>query len=168
MNEAVVSSRPSLGSGRKRVVHILDRRGVAALIGATLLSFVAGCASTRSRVEAPSAAYPVSLSPSVRDASGLIVSDDELEVVGAFTHSHTTVHMLLGLIPLSRGRFDLSAEINEQVAGNRGQAIVNLEIGDYDNGWNSWSGFPFLGVLPSYNKVEVRGDIVRLVDRRGQ
>ncbi len=136
----------------------------ALLLALTPLLLLSSCTGTRSWVDAPNANYPVSFSPSVRDSNGDIVSDEQLQKLGTFTHEHKSRHMLFGLIPLSKRHNDLSDEINEQVSKLNGQAIVNLKVQDFEGAWNMFGTMPFMGIPPIVNVVKIRGDIVRLAD----
>ncbi len=133
----------------------------ASSVGPILLLGTAGCAAaTRSTISAPSAKYPTSFSPHVRDASNQVLQEKDLKTVGEFRYDYTTLHLLWGEVPLTRVHHDLSRAINAQVSEAHGQGIVNLKVTAYDNrDWNAFAPFfPF--ILPACSKVEVRGDIV--------
>jgi hypothetical protein len=67
--------------------------------------------------------------------------------------------MLLTLIPLGQERYDLSEEIDRQVAEAGGEAVLSLTVTAH---YSAWTFFATLlaGILPVQSHVEVTGVIV--------
>ena len=124
-----------------------------------------GCAGTRSHIVVGEAPCPVSLSPALRTSQGEVRGERYLEFVGTFHHKHTSAHMLWAIIPLSRTKHDLSAELRQQVDKAGGDAVVNLKVKSYYNFWNTCWTMLSAGIIPTWSKVEVTGDIVRILDQ---
>ena len=149
--------------------------GRAIALGAVLT--VAGCAGARVTVTADRAAYPLSLSDSVADASGRLWKRNDLVKVGTFRAHHAALGFLYsGLTPWST--VDVSEDVNAQVAAVAGEAVVGVEIsssGDCvlhdsvrpDVGQSApavLNAFPVLPVLPIWPgcvHVVQTGDIVK-------
>ena len=127
---------------------------------ATLLA--AGCAGARVQVTADRARYPLSLSPTVRDAGGRLYDARSLVKVGWLDVRKTTSGYLYSAVGLPPAR-DFSDAINAQVAAAGGEAVVGLKISVGDGcGW--LNGFPVLNALPFWPgcvPVRLTGDIVR-------
>jgi len=134
------------------------RVAVLAAFGALLAG---GCAGARVSVRADGARYPVSLSGAVRDGDGLIYNKHSLTKVARFRAQRTPVGFIYSswTIPSS---YDISEEVNRQVALSCGEAVVNLTI-SVSNACTVLNLFP-LNVLPTWAgcvPVTVTGDIVR-------
>jgi hypothetical protein len=132
---------------------------VLAAAGAVLAS---GCAGARVGVRADTARYPVSLSGAVRDQTGLIYNRHSLTKVARFRAERTPVGFLYSswTVPST---FDISDEVNRQVALSCGEAVVNVAV-SVSNACTVLNFFPFLNALPSWPgcvPVTVSGDIVR-------
>lgn len=123
---------------------------------------VAGCAGARVRVTADRARYPLSLSPTVRDARGRLQDAGSLLRVGTLDARKTTVGFVYSALAVPPTR-DFSDEINAQVAAAGGEAVVGLRI--VLGGGCGWlNGFPILNALPVWPgcvPVHLTGDIVR-------
>ena len=138
------------------------QRSTATLLLATLALGLAACSATRSHIRMDESPYPVSLSPLVRATDGEVYGAEDLQLVGDFTYDYRSLHMLFGVLPMSRMRHDLAQENERQVADAGGEAVVNLEVTSTYNSWTGLSAVLRAGVLPAGSTVEVRGDIVRL------
>src|SRR5205823_3855600 len=86
-----------------------------------------GCAGARTRVVAPTANVPVSFTRGVRDEAGALVPAGRREVVGHFHDERTAWGLLYSAVKLTPTK-DVSEEINDAVAHDRGDAIVNLRM----------------------------------------
>ncbi len=131
-------------------------RGVFGWICLLAVSAV-GCSGAHASLVAPDAKYPISLSDGVRDSTGRLVPDEELEVVGAFQSDFSTWGMWWNIISFT-GDADISEDVNEQVNAAKGEGIVNLSV---RSGNTVWNGFTLFGLLPDATTVKVRGHIVR-------
>jgi hypothetical protein len=121
-----------------------------------------GCAGARVTVSADSARYPVSFSGVVRDKSGHIYNRHSLTRVGRFNARRTPVGVVYSAWTIP-STYDISDEINLQVASSCGEAIVNLAISVSDS-CAVLNMFPFLNALPSWPgcvPLTISGDIVR-------
>lgn len=121
-----------------------------------------GCAGARVGVSADSARYPVSFSGVVRDKSGHIYNRHALTKVGSFSAQRAPVGVLYSAWTFP-SNYDISDEINLQVASSCGEAVVNLAISISD-ACTVLNGFPFLNALPSWPgciPLTITGDIVR-------
>jgi hypothetical protein len=143
----------------------------------TLATAAAGCAGARVTLTAERAAYPISLSDSVADASGRLWKRSELVKVGTFRAHHARLGFLYsGLTPAST--VDVSADVNAQVAALAGEAVVGLAITssgdcllhdsvrpDVDQSapavLNAFPILPALPIWPGCVHVVLTGDIVR-------
>src|ERR1022692_163764 len=109
-----------------------------------------------------SARYPVSLSGVVRDKSGHVYNRHSLTKVASFHAQRMRVGVLYSAWTLP-STYDISDEINLQVASSCGEAVVNLAISISDactvpNAFPVLNAFPFLmGCVP----LTITGDIVR-------
>lgn len=122
---------------------------------------LAGCAGARTSVVANGAAYPVSMSPAVRNADGSLVARGQRRVVAKFESDSTAWGMFYSAIKLDP-RTDLSRAINRQVHKAHGDAIVNLRVA---TSYCPLDFFPLLNWLPIWpgcTNVRVQGDIVRV------
>jgi hypothetical protein len=132
-----------------------------AALGALFL-LASGCAGARVSVRADGARYPVSLSGAVRDGSGHIYNRHSLTKVGRFWTARTPIGVLYSSWTFPPV-YDISDEINRQVALSCGEAVVNLAI-SISNACTELNFFPFLNALPPWPgcvPVTVTGDIVR-------
>ncbi|MCD4653093.1 hypothetical protein K8T06_04085 [bacterium] len=121
-----------------------------------------GCyAGSYSKIVAGQSPYPVSLSPCVRDYNGEIINTSDYRVVGNFHYNYTTLHMLFGIVPLTKMKHDISTEVHRQIKAVGGEALVNLTVISKDNTWNEMSAILALCVFPSFSTVEVNGDIIK-------
>jgi len=138
-------------------------RGLGRRLLASLLAVaVGGCAGASVEVTAVRAAYPISLSGTVRDDHGVLLDARSLARVADFQVAKTRVGILYsGLTPAST--FDISDEVNAQVAAAHGEAVVHLGVtvtGDCDF-LNSLLVFNMLPFWPGCVPVEINGLIVR-------
>ncbi len=106
-------------AGREEAVRSEALARLAAL-GALL---ACGCAGARVAVSADRANYPVSLSGAVRDKNGYLHDGRSLTKVGSFSAQRTRVGLVYSswTIPST---YDISDEINVQVASSCGEAVV--------------------------------------------
>ena len=130
-----------------------------AALGALL---ACGCAGARVTVSADRARYPVSLSGAVRDRSGRIYNRHSLARVATFSAGRTPIGVAYSAWTFP-SRYDISDEVNRQVASSCGEAVVNLAV-SVSNRCTALNFFPFLNALPSWPgcvPVTITGDIVR-------
>ena len=135
-----------------------------AALGA-LLACACGCAGARVTVRADNARYPVSFSGVVRDTTGRAHNRHSLTKVGAFSAHRTPVGLAYSALSIP-STYDISDEINVQVASSCGEAVVNLAI-SVSNACTVLNFFPLLNALPSWPgcvPVTITGDIVRRTD----
>jgi hypothetical protein len=102
------------------------------------------------------------MSQVVRDGSGLLYDHQSLEYVGALHTGRTRMGFFYSaLTPLST--FDISEDVNAQVAAAGGEAVVGLTVSASDS-CDILNNFPILNILPLWPgcvPVTVTGDIVR-------
>lgn len=125
---------------------------------------MSGCAGSKSKIRADSSNFPVSFSPAIRNYDGNILMEDEWKKVGSFNFKYKTMHMFWKIIPLSKTNYDISNEINKQVVDSGGEGVVNLNITNSQNWWTAFNSILSLGLLPTYNNIEITGDIVKRKD----
>jgi hypothetical protein len=134
-----------------------------ALLASTVVA--AGCAGAHVEITARQSRYAISMSPVIRDSSGVLYDHQSLEYVGALYAGRTRMGFFYSaLTPLST--FDISDDVNAQVAAVGGEAVVGLTVSTSD-GCDILNDFPLLNILPLWPgcvPVTVTGDIVR---RRG-
>jgi hypothetical protein len=131
---------------------------------AALLAVVmaAGCAGASVHVTAERARYPLSMSDTVRDDTGAVYRRFALQKVGDFSASTTRVGLLYSAVT-PRSGYDVSDEVNNQIAAAQGEAIINLTI-TVSGECAVLNSFPVLNILPFWPgciPVTVTGDIVR-------
>ena len=130
------------------------------LLASTLLA--AGCAGAHVEITARQSRYAISMSQVVRDSGGLLYDHQSLEYVGALYTGRTRLGFVYSaLTPLST--FDISEDVNAQVAAAGGEAVVGLTVSASD-GCDVLNNFPLLNILPVWPgcvPVTVTGDIVR-------
>jgi hypothetical protein len=139
---------------------------VGALSGAVVVFLLAvatpGCAGAGVQVTAARSLYPISMSGDVRDSTGTLLDARSLTRVGDLQTGRTRVGFLYsGLTPLST--FDISDDVNAQVAAVQGEAVVHLAVtvtGDCDF-LNSLLVFNILPIWPGCVPVTINGVIVR-------
>jgi hypothetical protein len=135
-------------------------RAIAALV--TLVLAAGGCAGASVEVTAERARYPVSMSGLVRDGTGVIHGPWSLQRVGMLRTEATRFGFLYSTAT-AQPRYDISDEVNAQVAAARGEAVVNLSV-TVSARCGKLNMFPFLGILPFWPgcvPVSIMGDIVR-------
>jgi hypothetical protein len=120
-----------------------------------------GCAGARTRVVAPRAEVPVSLSHAVRDADGELVPRERREVVGQLHDERLAWGLLYSAVKLTPEK-DISDEVNAQVTRAGGDAVVNVRIRTNGCAWNYFPVFSALPFWPGCAKVTVDGDIIRV------
>ncbi len=126
------------------------------------MAFISGCtAGSRGYLIAPTVRYPVSFSPIVRDANGNILKEENIEVVGKFSYTYTTIHMFSRILPLTKVTQDISEPLEKQIEEANGEAVINLIVIAKKNEWNWFPATLSVGVFPGYSSVEISGDIVR-------
>jgi hypothetical protein len=130
------------------------------LLASTVVA--AGCAGAHVEITARQSRYAISMSQVVRDSGGLLYDHQSLEYVGALYTGRTRLGFFYSaLTPLST--FDISEDVNAQVAAAGGEAVVGLIVSTSD-GCDVLNNFPFLNILPVWPgcvPVTVTGDIVR-------
>lgn len=137
-----------------------ERTSLPAILAA-VLALGTGCAGARTTLVADGSQYPISLSSSVRDADGDIVTSDRIEKVAAFRTAHTAVGMLYSGARLTP-RTDISKAVNAQVAKARGDAIVNAKVKSSLCASDFVPLAGFIPVWPGCANIVVEGDIVRI------
>ncbi len=130
-----------------------------AIVGLVVTSLMlAGCAGAHYRISADRLRYPASLSPVLPDGQGRpLYLDDDLQPVGEFSFSRTSVGFIYGLTGTA---VDLSDNLNGEVERRHGEGIVRLSLRAGTCGSN-WL-FP-LTVLPFYpgcQNLTVTGTVV--------
>ena len=144
------------------IVHRLF--SFVAIVG---LAAASGCAGASANVTADSARYPISMSPVVRDQSGMLLERQHIVKVGEFYASSSKVAVLYSLLPT--GQFDISEEVNQQVAARGGEAIVNFSVRASD-GCAVLNSFFLLNALPIWPgcvPITVSGDIIKRAEGPG-
>jgi hypothetical protein len=132
--------------------------GVLVFVGV----LVSGCAGARVAITADHARYPISLSPVVRDSAGRLWPAGSLKKVGTLAARRSAIGILYsGLTP--RSTYDISDEVNAQVAAAGGEAVIDLSVSVRDD-CTALNAFPILNALPFWPgcaPIVVTGDIVR-------
>jgi len=135
----------------------------AGIVGAALgVALSAGCAGARIDVTAERARYPLSMSGVVRDNTGRLHDRHSLEKVGTLQAGRTRVGILYSAVTLPSS-YDISDDVNAQVAAARGEAVVGLTVA-VEGGCDALNMFPLLNALPIWPgcvPVSITGDIVR-------
>jgi hypothetical protein len=130
------------------------------LLASTVVA--AGCAGAHVEITARRSRYAISMSPVVRDSNGVLYDHQSLEYVGALYTGRTRMGFFYSaLTPLST--FDISDDVNAQVAAVGGEAVVGLAVSTSD-ACDVLNDFPLLNILPVWPgcvPVTVTGDIVR-------
>lgn len=122
---------------------------------------ILGCAGVRYQVVAPSARYPISLSPTLPDSTGTIrYPGTDLDTVATFSADYTPVAMFYSA--LSFLDVDLSDAVNRQVQGSQGQGVASLEVTTKACATNYFFPLTILPFWPGCQRVYVTGRIVRL------
>jgi hypothetical protein len=127
-------------------------------IGAAIL--MTGCAGARTLVKADQAKYDVSLSGSLRDASGKLLTPDKLEVVGTYKQRGTGWGLIWSWVSLNS--INLSKSINEQVEKAGGNGITDLTVDVQGGVLNFVPLFDWLPIWPGYNVADFTGKIVKI------
>ena len=121
-----------------------------------------GCAGAHVEITARQSRYAISMSPVVRDSNGVLYDHQALEYVGTLYTGRTRMGFFYSaLTPLST--FDISDDVNAQVAAVGGEAVVGLTVSASD-ACDVLNDFPILNILPLWPgcvPVTVTGDIVR-------
>ena len=135
------------------------------LLSAVMVSLLlggAGCAGAHMQVEAKSSRYAISMSPMVRDDSGYLHDRHTLEKVGTLHPDRTRMGFFYSLGTIFP-HYDISDEVNQQVAAAGGEAVVGLAV-SVGEGCEALNFAPFFNILPIWPgcvPVIVTGDIVR-------
>ena len=128
------------------------------------LLLAVGCAwGARTKITAAEAQYPVSMSRGVRDQNGEIVTADRRQTVGKFEYKTKTWSTFYTLLPITP-RKNLSEAINAQVKQNSGEAVINLTTVVQSCRFPNYIFvFNILPIWPSCAKIEVYGDIIKVL-----
>jgi hypothetical protein len=128
----------------------------------TCMIVLTGCAGARCHVTANSVPQPVSCTSCVFDASGKIVKTTSREVVRHITLSKYNWTMLWMSVSLNGRNWDISTNLNEMLQKTPGDAVVNVTV--TAESCDLFDGFVagLIPVIPSYSRVTVQGDIVRI------
>lgn len=136
---------------------LLSRIGLA-----IALATACGCAGAGVTIVADRAAYPISMSGSVRDDTGTLHDARSLKVVGAFDVEETRLGLVYSTTTVHE-KLDISDAINSQVQAAGGEAVIRLSVTVDDScHWRN-ELFP-LTVLPFWPgcvPVKIHGAIVR-------
>ncbi len=142
------------------MLHTVDcARGMKLFL---VMVMAAGCAGAQFTLDAKSAAYPLSMSPTVPGPDGALLRIGAgLEKVGDFTFKKRAWGLLYSAIALSD--MDVSSSANTQIKAAAGDAIVNLELVSLEHCVLNYL-FPFsiLPIWPGCQNATYRGDIVAL------
>ena len=121
-------------------------RGRSAGLAIALGGLLAGCAGARVEVTARRAAYPISMSSSVRDDSGTLLDIRSLKIASGFHFEATRLGILYsGVTP--RGALDISDAVNAQVSAAQGEAIIRLSV-TVDESCDVLNSLPILNAIP--------------------
>lgn len=137
---------------------------LAAACGMTFTGCVA--AGGKCQVMARSVPQPVSCTPYVYDGSGNVVKTTPQEVIRHVTYSKYLWAMFWTRVPLNDVNWDISTNLNQMLQKTSGDAVVNVTV--TAAGCDPFDTFLsiFLPVVPSYGRVTVQGDIVRISQNR--
>ncbi len=125
---------------------MISRRRRSAGLLVALGGLLAGCAGASVDVTARGAAYPISMSGSVRDSSGTLLDIHSMKIVSGFHLETTRIGILYsGVTP--RSTLDISDAVNEQVSAAQGEAIIRLSV-TVDERCNVLNSFPVLNAVP--------------------
>lgn len=125
-------------------------------------TMASACAGARLNVTANRAAYPISMSGCVRDNTGRLYERRELQTVGQLVSDGSRVGFLYSMLTLP-SRYDISDEVNAQVAAANGEAVVDLNV-TVTPGCAALNEFPVLNALPIWPgcvPLTITGNIVR-------
>lgn len=134
---------------------------------ASLALFANACAGGRTNIVAPDARYPVSMTAAVRDTDGTLVSKDRKVLVGRMEDERRSWGMVYSAVKLNPKQ-DISQLVNRQVRASGGDAVVNLQVASSHCGWNFVPLLNLLPVWPGCTIVHLRGDIVRVGEKRDE
>lgn len=126
-----------------------------------MVTVASSCAGARAHVRADGSRYPISMSPVVRDQSGMLLERAHLVHVGQLSASSAKIAIFYSLLPPRT--WDISQEVNRQVAAVGGEAVVNFAV-ETSDGCDVLNLFPLLSALPIWPgcvPVTIYGDIVR-------
>jgi hypothetical protein len=130
------------------------------LVSFLLLALVSGCAGSRFFLTAREVEYPVSLSSSLFDSEGRIVSPAPSDLLGHFEQNYTDWAMFYRMVQLGIRERDLSDPLTNEVESRGGAAIVNLTVrARLDWHWFFTGLIPF---LPQSISIAVEGDVVKM------
>ena len=132
----------------------------ATTVALALATLATGCAGGHARLSFDSAAYPVSLSPTVPDNDGQILAPERFEVVGVLSVQTKAWAIFYSAVPL-QGKRDVSSDINAQVAEHGGEGVVNLRIVSKQCKINHAWVINALPIWPGCSDVTLTGDIIR-------
>jgi len=123
-----------------------ERRGRGARLMLALGGLLAGCAGANVEVTARGAAYPISMSGSVRDSAGTLLDIHSMKIVSGFHLEATRIGILYsGVTPGST--LDISDAVNAQVSAARGEAIIRLSVTVVES-CNFLNTVPVLNAIP--------------------
>ena len=134
-------------------------KNLVLILGAALLC---GCAGAHCRVSAHSVQPPVSCTGCVFDASGKIRTAKPQELVRHIEFSRHNWSMFWTGVPLNQRDWDISPEINANLRQTPGNAVVNVTLRAQGCNIFHWYFAALLPIIPSYEKITVRGDIVNI------
>jgi hypothetical protein len=132
------------------------------MVPLVLVGLATGCAGARATVRADHARYPISMSSEVRDQSGKVHGHATLQQVGHFEAETSRIGIFYSILTIP-GSFDISDEVNQQVAAAGGEAVVRLNV-SVSPGCDLLNGMPVLNMLPLWPgcvPITVEGDIVK-------
>jgi len=129
------------------------------MVGLVVMSLmVAGCAGARYRISADRLRYPVSLSPVLPDGQGKpLYLDEDLQPVGQFSFSRTSVGYLYGMTGTA---IDLSDNLNGEVERRQGEGIVRLSLRTSTCASSWYIPLTVLPFYPGCQNLTVTGTVV--------
>jgi hypothetical protein len=134
------------------------KAAMVAVVSLALVS-VSACSGMRSHVRADKSNYPVSLSEQLRGADGKLLQPSQKKNVGTFDVTYKGWTAFWTIIPMVKRTYDISDDVNEQVAKAGGDAVVGLDVQSSQCAWNYWT---FIGILPGCGNMHLRGDIIKI------
>lgn len=121
-----------------------------------------GCAGGKCRVVTRSVQHPVSCTASVFDASGRLQTASTNQVVRRFALTRASWSMLWTSVALSQREWDISEALNRELELGSGNAVVNVTVKASGCDFLHWYIGSLVGVVPTYARVKIEGDIVQL------
>ena len=128
-----------------------------------MLAGVCGsCAGAGVKIVADQALYPISMSASVRDNTGMLHDVRSLKAVGSFDFEESRLGFVYSTFT-PRAKLDISEAVNTQVEAAGGEAVIRLSVTVDDScHWlNEMFLLNALPIWPGCVPVKIHGTIVR-------